>query len=158
MSISGRGDVPNRLWIPALGRLYAPLQTLMWPLVRASFGCFFIPHGCQKLFGWFGGSAARTAQGFRAAGLEPAEFLVQFIGCLELFGGLLLALGLLTRPIALLFAGFLTVATFHVHWSSGYFWTARGFSVPLLLLLLSLAILIRGGGEWSLDRKLGREF
>lgn len=132
MSFSRQANAGGRFWVPALGRLYAPLQTLAWPLIRASFGCFFIPHGCQKLLGWFGGNADRTAQGFRAAGLEPAEFLVQFIGSLELFGGLLLALGFVTRPIALLFAGFMAVATFHYHWSSGCSWQPGAFRCPYL--------------------------
>jgi uncharacterized membrane protein YphA (DoxX/SURF4 family) len=64
---------------------------------------------------------------------------------------------LLTRPVALLFAGFMAVAAFHVHLKIGWFWTARGMEVPLYLLLICLAILIRGGGVLSVDRMLGRE-
>jgi putative oxidoreductase len=40
----------------------------------------------------------------------------------------------------------------------GWFWTNHGMEVPLYLMLISLAILIRGGGPYSLDRALGREF
>jgi putative oxidoreductase len=72
-------------------------------------------------------------------------------------GGICLILGLLTRPVAALFAGFMLVAAFHVHAPIGWFWTKRGMEVPLYLLLISLAILIRGGGPLSLDNRLGRE-
>ncbi len=73
------------------------------------------------------------------------------------FGGICLILGLLTRPVAALFAGFMFVAAFHVHMQIGWFWTNRGMEVPFYLLLICLAILIRGGGPLSLDSRLGRE-
>jgi putative oxidoreductase len=63
----------------------------------------------------------------------------------------------LTRPVAALFVGFMAVAAFHVHIKVGWFWTGRGMEVPLYLMLISLAILVRGGGPLSLDRALGRE-
>jgi putative oxidoreductase len=69
----------------------------------------------------------------------------------------LLVIGLLTRPVAALFVGFMAVAAFHVHIKIGWFWTGRGMEVPLYLMLICLAILIRGGGPLSLDRTLGRE-
>ena len=72
-------------------------------------------------------------------------------------GGICLILGLLTRPVAALFAGFMFVAAFHVHMPIGWFWNARGMELPLYLLLICLAILIHGGGTLSLDRRLGRE-
>lgn len=80
-----------------------------------------------------------------------------YIGLLEFFGGLCVVLGLVTRPVAALFVGFIFAAAFHVHMSIGWFWTGRGMELPFFLLLISLAILIRGGGPLSLDRALGRE-
>ena len=74
-------------------------------------------------------------------------FWATYIGNLEFFGGILLAIGLLTRP----------VAAFHVHLKVGWFWTGRGMEIPLYLLLICLAIFIRGGGALSVDRTLGRE-
>ena len=74
--------------------------------------------------------------------------------------------GRILRPIRILgfrallpvlFIGFMAVAAFHVHWKIGYFWTGRGLEMPLLLLILALVILIRGGGEYSVDRRIGRE-
>jgi putative oxidoreductase len=130
-----------------LGNLYAALEAYSWPLVRVATGFFFLPRGVQKLFGAWDGDIARTAEGFAKQGLNPPLFWAYYIGCLESFGGILLILGLLTRP----------VAAFHVHMPIGWFWTSRGMEVPLYLLLISLAILIRGGGPLSLDRQIGRE-
>jgi putative oxidoreductase len=111
----------------------------------------------QKLFGFWGGDIARSAEGFAKQGLNPPLFWAYYIGCLEFFGGICLILGLLTRPVAALFAGFMFVAAFHVHMPNGWFWTNRGMEVPLYLMLICLAILIRGGGPLSFDRRLGRE-
>ena len=143
--------------VPALGRLYATLDVYGWALVRVATGLFFVPHGMQKLFGLWGGDIAKTAEGFAAQGLHPAMFWAYYIGCLEFFGGLCLVIGLLTRPAAALFAGFMFVAAFHVHIHIGWFWTNRGMEVPLYLFLICVAIVIRGGGALSLDRAIGRE-
>src|SRR5690349_10530005 len=146
-----------RYVVPALGSIYAALETYSWPLVRVATGLFFLPHGMQKLLGFWGGDIAKTAEGFAKQGLNPPLFWASYIGCLELFGGILLMIGLLTRPVAALFAGFMFVAAFHVHMPIGWFWTGRGMEVPFYLLLISLGILIRGGGQLSLDNRLGRE-
>jgi putative oxidoreductase len=146
-----------RYVVPALGSIYAALETYSWPLVRAATGFFFLPHGMQKLLGFWGGDIAKTAEDFAKQGLEPGLFWAYYIGCLEFFGGILLIIGLLTRPIAALFAGFMLVAAFHVHIQIGWFWPNRGMEVPFYLLLICLSILIRGGGRLSLDSRLGRE-
>ena len=66
-------------------------------------------------------------------------------------------LGLFTRAAALALVIFMIVA---VHFTSGkgFFWTAGGLEYSLLILLVGLVFLIRGGGDYSLDRRLGREF
>lgn len=147
----------QRYLIPALGSLYAALDLYSWPLVRIATGLFFVPHGMQKLFGAWGGNIAATAAGFAKQGLEPAMFWAYYIGCLEFFGGLLLTIGLLTRPVAALFVGFMFVAAFHVTIQRGWFWTGGGMEVPLYLMLICLALVIRGGGALSVDSALGRE-
>ena len=147
----------QRYLVPALGSVYDAIEVYSWPLVRVATGLFFLPHGMQKLFGFWGGDIAKTAEGFAKQGLNPSLFWAYYIGCLELFGGVLLIIGLLTRPVAALFAGFMFVAAFHVHMSIGWFWTGRGMEVPLYLLLICLAILIRGSGPLSVDSSLGRE-
>jgi putative oxidoreductase len=150
-------DERPRYLVPALGGIYGALETYSWPLVRIATGLFFVPHGLQKLFSMWGGDIARTAEGMAKQGLEPAMFWAYYIGVLEVFGGILLAMGFLTRPIATLLVGFMAVAAFHVHMPLGWFWTNRGMEVPLYLMLICIAIVIRGGGALSVDRLLRRE-
>jgi putative oxidoreductase len=150
-------DRPARYLVPGLAGIYAALDTYSWPLIRVATGLFFVPHGMQKLFGFWGGNLAKTAEGFAKQGLEPGIFWASYIGGLELFGGLSLAIGLFTRPVAALFIGFMAVAAFHVTIQRGWFWAGGGMEIPLYLMLICLAILIRGGGAVSVDRLLGRE-
>lgn len=143
--------------IPALGSIYERLKPYAYTILRVAYGAWYIPHGGQKLFGWFGGNIAGTAKGMESAGITPGMFWAYYIGTLELVGGALLVVGLLTRPVAALFLGFMAVAAFHVHWKIAYFWTSRGLEMPLLLMVIAIVILIRGGGEYSIDRRIGKE-
>ena len=147
---------PRRM-IPALGKLYDALSPFAYPLMRIATGAILIPHGMQKLFSMFGGSAVGTAGFFTKFGLEPALPLVYYIGCLEFFGGILLVLGLLTRLVAIQLVVFMATAILVVLWGNGFFWTKGGFEYSLLLMLLGIVILIRGGGRYSIDSKLGCE-
>ncbi|MGB1548635.1 MAG: DoxX family protein [Alphaproteobacteria bacterium] len=147
------------LFIPALGGLYEKLSYLAYPLVRITTGLFLIPHGATKLFGWFGGDPARTAEFFSKIGLEPAAPMVMAAGVVEFFGGILLALGLLTRPAAAAVFVLLVVAVERVHLAKGFFVYNGGYEHALMWALLALAILFRGGGAFSVDRNLiGKEF
>ena len=147
-----------RYIIPSLGNIWEKFGDLAWPMMRIFYGLFYIPHGFQKLFGWWGGDIARTAKTIEGIGFTPGIAWAYYIAILEVFGGILLVLGLWTRPVALLFAGFMFVGAFAVHMNIGYFWTARGMEMPLLLLLLALPLVLRGAGDYSLDKKIGREF
>ena len=143
---------------PVPGGVYLVPDAISWPLIRIATGLFFVPHGMQTLFGFWDGGLNRTAAEFARSGLEPAMFWATYIGSLEFFGGLLIAGGFLTRPLAILLLGFMAVAAFYVHVEIGWFWRGGGAEVPLYLMVICLAVLIRGGGPMSLDRVLGREF
>src|SRR5712671_514525 len=80
----------SRYVFPALGSVYSALERYSWPLVRAATGFFFLPHGMQKLFGFWGGDILKTAEGFAKQGLNPSLFWAYYIGCLEFFGGICL--------------------------------------------------------------------
>jgi putative oxidoreductase len=147
----------RRLVIPGLAGLYESLQELAYPLVRVTSGVFFMMHGGQKLFGWFGGDIKAVVGGFAKLGLEPALPLAYLVGIAEFFGGLCIALGLFTRFWAAGCVILLAVAVFKVHLGNGFFWTKAGFEYPLMWMLVSIAIFIRGGGQYSLDRKLPKE-
>ena len=132
------------------------LAPLGYTLIRIAAGAILMPHGAQKLFGWFGGyGLAGTGEYFAGTlGLEPGLLFALLAGLVEFFGGLALVLGLLTRPAALAVTAFLAVAlTFHI--PNGFFWTAGGIEYPLLWMLVALGIFLRGGDRWSLDARLG---
>ena len=146
--------------VPALAPLYARLSRLSYPLIRATTGLMLMPHGAQKLFGWFGGYGLEGTGGFfsQSLGLEPGLFWAALVGGVEFFGGLFLALGLLTRPAALAVAILMAVAVTTVHLPNGFFSTSGGYEYPLFWGLIALAIAFKGGSDLSLDRALGREF
>lgn len=142
--------------IPFLARIYGPAAPLGYALVRLCTGAILVPHGVQKLFS--GGAASSVAGKAFAAWAFPAPLAWTYgIGVLELFGGLMLALGLFTRPIALLFAIELLVFILGVHIDKGWLWNRGGVQYPLLLFGLALAFVVRGGGRYSLDWLIGKE-
>src|SRR5690606_15945997 len=135
---------------------FAPLS---YPIVRITTGLLLMPHGAQKLFGWFGGHGLEATGQFFAAnlGMSPGILFAFLAGFVEFFGGLALVLGLLTRPAAIGVAVLMVVAM-SVHLPNGFFWSGGGYEYPLMWGLLAVAIFLRGGGEASLDRKLGLPF
>lgn len=143
-----------RLYIPALGPIYDRLAWLAYPLVRFTAGAMLVPHGFAKLFQ---GGLAGTAAGMAKTGLEPAYALAVYIALLEFVGGILLALGLMTRLVAVLVFAFMMVAVFQVHMPNGFMWTDKGFEYPLFWGMVALAIAFRGGGPLSVDHAIGRE-
>jgi len=151
----------QRLFVPAMAGIYDIGSTISYPLIRFVAGFWLVPHGCQKLFGLFGGNIQGTATFFSKVGIEPALPLAYVVGSIEFFGGLLIAIGLLTRPAAAAAAIMLAVAAFQVHVPNGFFWTTPGkpgFEYPLMWMFLMIAIFLRGGGNLSVDSKLGKQF
>ena len=125
--------------------------------VRFAAGTIFAAHGAQKLFGWFGGYGLEGAgQWMESIGLAPGTLMALLAGSAEFFGGLLLILGLLVRPSALVLAITMVVAIFAVHVQNGFFMASNGYEFALALLAVSAALAIRGGGSYSLDGALAR--
>jgi putative oxidoreductase len=138
--------------------LYERLADVAWLLLRLAVGLNLVPHGMQKAFGAFDGpgmsgfAAALGKMGFAAPTLSA--WLVMLT---ELVGGILIAAGLLTRPAAAALLVFMGMAVM-THLPRGFFWTSGGFEYPLMWGIAALFFLIRGGGPYSLDRALGKEF
>jgi putative oxidoreductase len=111
--------------------------------MRIAVGLMFFTHGAQKLFGWFGG------------GGETVELFSRFgiAGVLETFGGLLIVLGLFTRPGAFLLAGQMAVAYFWMHaaQNDSLWWWANGGELAALYAWVFFGIAALGGGSFSLD-------
>jgi putative oxidoreductase len=85
-------------------------------------------------------------------------FWAWVVALLEFVGMILLALGLGTRIVAFMMAIELGVIVVTIQMPNGYFWTSRGAEFALVLFVVCVAFVIGGGGRYSLDRKLGREF
>jgi putative oxidoreductase len=149
---------PARPLIPAVQPLTAYLAPLGEPLVRVVTGLLLVPHGAQKLFGAFGGYGVEATGQFFASSLGLPASLALLAGLIEFFGGIMLAAGLATRLIAALVFGMMAVATLLVHLPMGFFWTDGGFEYPLFWGLTALSFVLRGGGRYSLDAVIGREF
>jgi putative oxidoreductase len=126
-------------------------------LIRITAGLLLVPHGAQKLFGWFGGYGIEATGQFFASKLGLPASLALLAGLIEFFGGLMLALGLATRVVAALVVGLMAVAVLQVHLGAGFFWTSGGFEYPLFWGIVALAFAIRGGGRYSLDALIGHE-
>jgi putative oxidoreductase len=137
--------------------VFDKLAPLAYPLVRVTAGLLLMPHGAQKLFGWFGGyGLTATGEFFSGSlGLQPGLLFALLVGGVEFFGGLALVLGLLTRPAALAVTVVMAVAAFGVHLPNGFFWSDGGYEYPLMWGLVAFAVFLRGGDRYSLDRSLG---
>lgn len=149
----------SKLYVPALGGLYAGATPVFEALLRFVAGAWMVPHGAQKLFGLFGGyGIGGTAQFFSSIGLEPAVPLVVIAGLAEFVGGILLAIGLFTRPAAVALTILLAVAILSVHAGAGFFMASGGFEYAGLWFFLTLYFVFRGGNKYSVDAALGRSF
>ncbi len=123
--------------------------------VRVAVGAIFAAHGAQKLFGWFGGYGLEGTAGWMSSiGLEPGYLLATLAGSAEFFGGLLLILGLLVRPTALVLALTMVVAIASVHLHNGLFMSNNGYEFALALLVITLGLIVRGAGSLSVDHAL----
>jgi len=145
--------------IPALGRLYENLSDVAWLILRVTVGGSLIPHGMQKLFMAFNGPGVeKFAAGLASRGFPAPTLMGWLVALTEFVGGTLLAIGFLTRPAAAAIFIFMMVAAFSTHLQNGFFWTDRGFEYPLMWGIAALFFLIRGGGPYSVDQAIGREF
>lgn len=118
-------------------------------LLRVVAGLLIFQPGAMKMLGWFGGMPG---------GGGPPSLLSQIGvgGALELVGGLLIMLGLLTRPVAFVLSGEMAVAYWQFHFPQGA-WPILNHGEPAVLLcFIFLYLAARGGGEWSLDTLLRR--
>lgn len=116
-------------------------------LLRVVSGLLLLQPGGLKLFGWFGGMPS---------GVELSTLLV-VAGCLEVFGGVAIILGIFTRPIAFVLSGEMAFAYFIGHFPQG-FWPIQNHGEPAVLLcFIFLFFAAYGAGEWSVDALLRRK-
>lgn len=109
-------------------------------LLRLLAGTMFACHGAQKIFGAFGGMPP---------GVPKA--LIWSAGSIEFFGGVLIAIGLFTRPAAFLCSGLMAFAYFIGHAKNGFFPKVNGGELAVLYCWLFLFIAAYGGGAFAVD-------
>ena len=113
-------------------------------IMRVVTALLFMQHGAQKLFGLPADPTKVPVDLFSLMGLA---------GVLEFFGGLLILLGLFTRPVALLLAGEMAVAYFMAHAPKGFWPLLNRGELAALYCFVFLYLAAAGGGAWSADRR-----
>jgi putative oxidoreductase len=120
----------------------------MLSILRIVVGSLFVAHGTQKLF-----QIPPLPQG-----MPPIDWMSQpgIAGILEVFGGFLIVIGLLTRPVAFVLAGEMAVAYFQIHFPNS-FWPAVNMGEPAVLFcFIFLYFVFAGAGPWSVDAMIAR--
>ena len=121
------------------------LREVAHNLLRIVTGLMFWQHGARKLFGWLTEN-------------PPVEswfaWPMGFAGILEFFGGILIMLGLFTRPVAFLLCGQMAVAYFWRHLPRGFWPIENGGEPAVLFCFIFLYLWTVGAGRWSLDGML----
>ena len=143
-------------------RLFKTEDDAILAILRFVLGIVFFAHGAQKVLGWFGGYGFSGTMGFFTQQMHiPALFAFLAIAA-EFLGGLGLILGLLSRVASFGIAVDMIVAVALVHLQNGLFMNwygnqkGEGFEFHLLALAIGLALIVKGGGAFSLDRVLYR--
>jgi putative oxidoreductase len=123
-------------------------------VLRILLGVVFIPHGMQKILGFSG-----TMQMFTTNLHIPWVFAFLAIMA-EFLGSWGLITGLFTRVAAFGIAVNMLVAVYMLHWQNGFFMNwfgnqkGEGYEYHILVVAIALALMIKGGGKWSIDRAL----
>ena len=126
----------------------SPWTGRMLSILRIVSGLVFITFGTMKLFNY-----PPMPQG-----MPPIPLMSQMglAGVLEVFGGLLIVLGLLTRPVAFILSGEMAVAYFQGHYPQS-FWPSVNMGTPAILYcFVFLYFVFAGAGPWSLDAMIAR--
>ena len=115
-------------------------------VLRIVTGLLFWQHGAQKLFGWLSGNQVGNLMS------QPG-----LAGILEFFGGILIVLGLFTRPVAFLLSGQMAVAYFQAHFPQSIWPIENRGELAALFSFVFLFLAANGGGAYSLDGLLRRK-
>jgi len=161
LAIGGPGRYAVGYWPKlALDAAWKPLNdkllALGYALARVWFALLILPSGYEKVFAH---GADRIAAGnVLKTGFYPPLFWAWVVALVEFVGMILLALGLGTRLVAFMMAIELGVIVLTIQAPNGWFWTSRGTEFAFILFAVCVSFVLGGGGRYSLDRRLGREF
>ena len=141
-------------------KLFATNDDIALLILRVLLGIVFFPHGMQKLFGWFGGYGFSGTFGFFTGSMHVPAVLAFLAIIAEGLGCLGLITGFLTRLSAFGIGTNMVVAVLMIHHKFGFFmnWEGKqpreGIEYHLLAIAIALALIIRGGGKWSVDKAI----
>lgn len=139
-----------------LSSLVATGDSLAATVLRLALGLMILPHGLQKTLGWFGGYGFKGSMGYLSESVGAPWIFALLAILAESVGGLMLLAGFGTRAAALGVGGVMLVAATQ-HWSNGFFMNwfgnqkGEGVEFHLLALGIAVALLILGGGRFSVD-------
>ena len=146
-----------RTTVPALTSVLATDSSFSLFVLRLALGIVVLPHGLQKVFGWFGGWGLEGTLGWFASIGIPSVLGILAIAA-DFAGALALIAGVGTRIAAFGIGMNMLVAALVVHRSNGFFmnWAGNqkgeGFEFHILAAAMALVLVIGGAGRWSLDR------
>ena len=132
-------------------------------ILRVMLGLVMFPHGAQKLMGWYGGFGFAGTMGFFTEQMHVPAAIAFLVIMGESFGALGLIAGFLTRFSAFGVFCIMSGAIFMVHLPNGFFmnWFGKqageGFEYHLLVIGMSIALMIAGGGRWSVDGAIAKK-
>jgi putative oxidoreductase len=152
--IMAEAQTEPKLALPFLRPFYDAVIPLSWPIIRIAVGWNLLMHAWGKITSLPPSDA--MIKGYADLGLSAPSFWFWAALATETLGGISLILGLFTRFFAAAVAIEMLVITC-LYWSNGFGWMHRGYEYVMLWGLVCFAIALRGGGPYSLDRKLGRE-
>lgn len=141
-------------------KLFATDGSLSGTILRVALGAAMFPHGAQKLLGLFGGAGFNASMKWFESNFHVPVYLALAAILAESVGAVALVAGFFTRLAALAVAVDMAVAVYLVHWKMGFFmnWMGNqkgeGFEYHILAIAIGLALTIKGGGRWSVDRAL----
>jgi putative oxidoreductase len=120
-------------------------------ILRLALGYMFAAHGLQKAFGLFGGPGiGGFSEMLSGLGFKPSLFWAYLAAYAELVGGILLAVGFLTRGAASVLLVLILVAAFKVHLNKGFFLSQGGFEYTFIIFSVCLALILLGPGKFSI--------
>jgi putative oxidoreductase len=143
-----------KLLFPFLRPFYEVVEPLSWPIIRATVGIIFFIHGSGHVPA---ANFAKWSVSFVTRGYFPIPELAYGLVFIETVGALCVVLGLFTRFFAAALAIELAVMTFFEFSPNGFNWNNKGYEYALMWGLVFFAIALRGGGPYSLDRRIGKE-
>jgi putative oxidoreductase len=127
-------------------------------ILRLVVGGYFVGHGTQKLFGWFGGYGPdATGQFFEGLGLRPGKRHAIAAGAAEAGGGALLVLGAATPLASSALIATMLTAIHRVHLKNGPWVTNQGYEYNLVLIAAAAALAETGPGSPSIDDARGSQ-